>query len=272
MAVVGTEIPTTSWPRDVARRASLVLGAFFGPPATFLLIERLTDVFDSGPLGSVVWNGVRLTFIVIVPLLLLVLYRRDGGSLFDVQRPLSDHGRAVHRAAVIAGGGLAILLVHRAVLPDFGTQYFRSTDADQFMGLGVLLGRELSLVNPVPLDLDAIGAPEGLSALLLDGYGPTWVLGLLTRIFSPVVAYNLLLCLATATNYYAGTRLARALGTRTEAAVLVGLAVATAPSLQLRYLGHVNLLWLAPASCWLWRHWASERAGRARFASSCCWR
>ena len=242
----GIEGEMTTRPRLVTQRVSLVVGAFLGPPALFLLVERLTDVFDSGTLGSLVWNAVRLTFILIVPLLLLVLYRRNSGSLFEPGQPVAEEARALRITVMIAGGGLAVWLVHSAVLAHFGSVYFRSTDADQFMGLGVLLGRELGLLSPVPLDIEAVGAPEGLSALLLDGYGPVWVLGLLTKFLSPVAGYNLLLCLATVTNYFGGARLAKALGTRTEGAILVGLAVATAPSLQLRYLGHVNLLWLAP--------------------------
>ena len=222
-----------------------VLSVFLVPPVVFYAIEKLTQTVSSGIFGYLLWNTVRIGFTAVAPLILLFIYRRNKGLLLEAREPAPNESRTTALALLSIGGAIALWLVHHKVIFDLNSRYFTSIDAHQFLGLGLSVGRQIGLSTPMPWNIDAVAAPAGLNALLVDGYGPIWLLGLATKALNPVLAYNLILCFATLANYIAGTRLARELGARAASAALVGLAVATAPSLVIRYHGHLNLIWIA---------------------------
>ena len=117
-------------------------------------------------------------------------------------------------------------------------------DSRYYTWLGWRLGRLIGEGHLLPGRIPDVIAPFGLDVRLLDGYLPTYVIGLWNLVVGPFLAFNLTIVVGAALNVLGARSLARRLSTRRLVWVFSAIAFLTAAPIALSVqLGWLALFW-----------------------------
>lgn len=92
-----------------------------------------------------------------------------------------------------------------------------------------------------PTRFDDVIAPYGVDLRLNDGYLSMYVGGLWNLITGPTLAYNMTLATSVILNFFSARKLSLAISKSQVTGIIAGVVMATAPSITLRHMGHLNL-------------------------------
>jgi hypothetical protein len=152
---------------------------------------------------------------------------------------------SIARVAEVGVYTIAILLVVWPGVLHARTQIFGTgDDARYYTWLGWHMGRLIAHGHVVPFHLGDVVHPFGLDLRLLDGYLPTYVIGLFNLVVGPILAFNLAFVTGAVLNIVSARALARRLTTRRVVQVIAAVAFLTAPPIALNVqLGLLPLFW-----------------------------
>lgn len=103
------------------------------------------------------------------------------------------------------------------------------------------MSQEFRQWNFFPTRFDDVIAPYGVDLRLNDGYLSMYIGGLWNLIIGPTLAYNMTLATSVILNFFSARRLSLAISNSQITGLIAGVVVATAPSITLRQMGHLNL-------------------------------
>lgn len=92
-----------------------------------------------------------------------------------------------------------------------------------------------------PTRFDDVIAPYGVDLRLNDGYLSMYIGGLWNLITGPTLAYNMTLATSVILNFFSARKLSLAISNSQVTGIVAGVVMATAPSITLRQMGHLNL-------------------------------
>lgn len=92
-----------------------------------------------------------------------------------------------------------------------------------------------------PTRFDDVISPYGVDLRLNDGYLAMYIGGLWNLIARPTLAYNMTLATAVILNFLAARKLSLSISNSQITGIIAGIVMATAPSITLRHMGHLNL-------------------------------
>ncbi len=157
-------------------------------------------------------------------------------------------GRWQWGLCVLASAVIVVVLLHRQVFPHLGSKTMGGEgDREWYTFLAWKIG-DAFRQGTSPFHLSGIVSPHGFNILLSDGFLPPLLGGVINLLVSPfttadsgaVLSYNVMLMLSTGLSFWSGTYLAGQITTRRVVKLLVGLALATAPVIYFRFLGHLS--------------------------------
>lgn len=103
------------------------------------------------------------------------------------------------------------------------------------------VGQEFRQWRIFPTRFDDVIVPYGVDLRLNDGYLSMYVGGLWNLLCNPTLAYNLTVATSVITNFFSARQLSLTLCKSQFTSLVSGCVMATAPSLTLRQMGHLNL-------------------------------
>ena len=103
------------------------------------------------------------------------------------------------------------------------------------------MSQELRQWHIFPTKFNDVIVPYGADLRLNDGYLAMYVGGIWNLFCNPTLAYNLTLATSVIANFFAARRLSLTLCSSQATSIIAGLVLASAPSLTLRQMGHLNL-------------------------------
>lgn len=92
-----------------------------------------------------------------------------------------------------------------------------------------------------PTRFDDVIAPYGVDLRLNDGYLSMYIGGLWNLITGPTLAYNMTLATSVILNFFSARKLSLAISNSQVTGIVAGVVMATAPSITMRQMGHLNL-------------------------------
>ena len=103
------------------------------------------------------------------------------------------------------------------------------------------MSQEFRHWNLFPTRFNDVIAPYGVDLRLNDGYLAMYIGGIWNLITGPTLAYNLTLASSVILNFFAARKLSLSLSTSQITGLFAGAIMATAPSITMRQMGHLNL-------------------------------
>ncbi len=103
------------------------------------------------------------------------------------------------------------------------------------------MGQEFRQWHIFPTRFDDVIAPYGVDLRLNDGYLSMYIGGIWNLFCNPTLAYNLTVATSVIANFFAARYLSLTLSKSQMTSLIAGCVMATAPSLTIRQLGHLNL-------------------------------
>ncbi len=103
------------------------------------------------------------------------------------------------------------------------------------------MSQEFRHWNLFPTRFNDVIAPYGVDLRLNDGYLAMYVGGIWNLGAGPTLAYNLTLATSAILNFFAARKLSLTLSSSQITGIFSGAIMATAPSITLRQMGHLNL-------------------------------
>jgi hypothetical protein len=93
----------------------------------------------------------------------------------------------------------------------------------------------------IPTQFDDVIAPYGVDLRLNDGYLSMYIGGIWNLLVRPTLAYNLTLVTSVFLNFFAARKLSQSVSSSQVASIIAGTLMASAPSITVRQMGHLNL-------------------------------
>lgn len=208
-------------------------------PLVLLLIAAAVDyVYDRSYFPDVLVRFLPIHIVLLV-LLLQTLRGARNETLESVEQSLSDSKKWFIVACSIS---LSLVLVMFWPISNWSTQLFGGNgDGYNWRWQIWRMSQEFRRLHIFPTRFDDVIAPYGVDLRLNDGYLSMYIGGLWNLITGPTLAYNMTLATSVILNFFSARKLSLTVSSSQVVGIIAGITMATAPSITLRQMGHLNL-------------------------------
>ena len=208
-------------------------------PLFLLLFAGIADfIYDRGAL-----LGLVVRYLPIHVLLIVLIYwtlRTGQNEDFELaESPQQDSRKWLLVSFVVL---LTIVALMFWPLTNWSSDlYGGNGDGYNWRWIIWRMSQEFRSGNLLPTRFNDVIAPYGVDLRLTDGYLSMYIGGLWNLVTGPTLAYNLTLATSVVMNFFAARRLSLTISSSQMTGILAGIIMATAPSITLRHMGHLNL-------------------------------
>ena len=181
---------------------------------------------------------------LLVPLVLATLVYLTLASVRnrDFEESIAIHSRDLRWTVGAIATSAVLLLLMFWPLTNWSTYLFGgSGDGYNWRWQIWRMGQEFRQWRVFPSHFDDVIAPYGVDLRLNDGYLSMYIGGIWNLLCNPTLAYNLTVATSVIANFFSARHLSLTLYKSQLTSLIAGCAMATAPSLTLRQMGHLNL-------------------------------
>ena len=208
-------------------------------PFILLVFGGIVDfIYDRGSLFAVAIRFLPIHFLLVA--LVYWTLRSARQETFESIERSTKHAR--HWFLVSCAMSLMLVALMFWPMSDWSSQLFGGNgDGYNWRWQIWRMSQEFRQWHLFPTRFDDVIAPYGVDLRLNDGYLSMYIGGLWNLMTGPTLAYNLTLATSVILNFFSARKLSLTISNSQVIGVISGVVMATAPSITLRQMGHLNL-------------------------------
>ena len=220
------------------KHLSLSIFAVFLPLVLLVFAGIVDYIYDRGSLLAVVVRFLPIHIVLMILISLAIRISRDETFEFVERSSIRTRQWLLFSCAI----SLTLVVLMFWPISNWSSHLFGGNgDGYNWRWQIWRMGQEFRQWHIFPTRFDDVIAPYGVDLRLNDGYLAMYIGGLWNLLARPTLAYNMTLATAVILNFFTARKLSLSISKSQVTGIIAGVVMATAPSITLRQMGHLNL-------------------------------